>query len=245
MQYASAGPGGIEVAGPSAPARKLTSDAHDSSPSWSPDGSWVAFWGSRATGTGVFVIPAEGGPEKLVAPDALGIGGLAWRPATDLMAFVRDHSIEVVAADGARGRVLVEPGALGSRPDDLAASTESRIVIGTDGPEHDTYRIPQRSRIELVVENRTNEAWIIDLEGWGIFKADCLAVHTGALELVAYHAPADLPRGGLATPPDNCLIEPGEAIQVGRDLDFGGAQVVDVVRASGGPRYPVILDLRP
>src|SRR5271156_5765800 len=54
-------------------ARQLTTDGHESSPTYSPDGRWIAFAGEYDGNRDVYVIPAEGGtPHRLT-----------WHPAHD------------------------------------------------------------------------------------------------------------------------------------------------------------------
>ncbi len=74
--------------GPGQPQRLTFNPALDIRPSWSSDGSHIAFLRPLGTGKwGVFVIPASGGPEKKIAdiiPNAGDMGracfGLAWSP---------------------------------------------------------------------------------------------------------------------------------------------------------------------
>jgi eukaryotic-like serine/threonine-protein kinase len=74
--------------GPGQPQRLTFNPALDIRPSWSPDGSHIAFLRPLGTGKwGVFVIPASGGSEKKIAdiiPNAGDMGracfGLAWSP---------------------------------------------------------------------------------------------------------------------------------------------------------------------
>jgi hypothetical protein len=55
-----------------ADARRLTHDPHDDrEPAFSPDGKMLAFRGERKGG-GVYVIPFDGGEEKLIAPGGRG-----------------------------------------------------------------------------------------------------------------------------------------------------------------------------
>ncbi|MGO9262274.1 MAG: protein kinase domain-containing protein [Bryobacteraceae bacterium] len=58
----------IKLIGPGDPLRLTTNPAPDISPTWSPDGRWIAFVrflpGARA---GYFLIPALGGPERKVS----------------------------------------------------------------------------------------------------------------------------------------------------------------------------------
>src|SRR2546428_14032232 len=52
---------------------RLTNTADDERmPQWSADGRWIAFPRSGSTGQSVIVIPALGGPERVIAQDRGG-----------------------------------------------------------------------------------------------------------------------------------------------------------------------------
>lgn len=74
------------------PRRLTTSPAGEASPAWSPDGRRIAFLRTSASApeAGVFIVPAEGGPEERVA-DFTPLGHVAdrhlhWSPAGGLLA---------------------------------------------------------------------------------------------------------------------------------------------------------------
>lgn len=70
--------------------RRFTHGAHDSAPTWSPDGLWLAFL--RADGDDApaqpYLIPADGGEARRVAEHSLGASDLAWSPDSTRLAYV-------------------------------------------------------------------------------------------------------------------------------------------------------------
>ncbi len=94
---------------------EVSGDRILSTPSWSPDGSTLAFWRvpdrARADPPGLYTIDAEGGPPKLLLETELSIQDLAWSPDGTRVAFVGleptdgteldwPTAIYTVAADG-------------------------------------------------------------------------------------------------------------------------------------------------
>jgi dipeptidyl aminopeptidase/acylaminoacyl peptidase len=79
------------AAGPEAAAvRQLTSGtSRDRAPTWSPDGTLIAFISDRADGRAqIHVLPADGGEARRVETDEDVQGGLAWSPDGRTLAFV-------------------------------------------------------------------------------------------------------------------------------------------------------------
>ncbi|HEY1340545.1 MAG TPA: protein kinase [Bryobacteraceae bacterium] len=56
----------VRQIGPGSAQRLTTSPEWEVAPRWSPDGKWIAFCRRQAHNTGVYVIPALGGPERKV-----------------------------------------------------------------------------------------------------------------------------------------------------------------------------------
>ena len=68
----------IKVVGAGVPLRLTTHPAADQKPAWSSDGRHIAFVRSSEEGSGIFVIPALGGPERKIA--SLHRGTTSGRP---------------------------------------------------------------------------------------------------------------------------------------------------------------------
>ena len=101
------------------PPRRLTAE-HPSSrysenlPVWSPDGKWIVFARRSSPTYDLFVIPAEGGPERLSAAET-NWRGLSWSPDGKWIAFtknVRESSTAIFLVEVATGttRPLTHPG---------------------------------------------------------------------------------------------------------------------------------------
>jgi serine/threonine protein kinase len=89
----------VKLVGPGSPLRLTTDPAPDVSPSWSPDGRWIAFVRLPLSGTaGVFRVPALGGPERRVGDLNLSLHG-DW--SKTFLAWTND-STQLVISDGAR-----------------------------------------------------------------------------------------------------------------------------------------------
>lgn len=66
------------------PLRLTKANAADLSPAWSPDGKWIAFIRSSSAGSGIYLVPAIGGPEHKIYDLHCFIDwdapGLSWSP---------------------------------------------------------------------------------------------------------------------------------------------------------------------
>jgi serine/threonine protein kinase/WD40 repeat protein len=85
----------VQLVGAGAPLRLTSAAARDDSPTWSPDGRYIAFW-RRSGAPGYYIVPALGGPERKLADSESGIegfegGGIAWSPDGKYLA-VADRS---------------------------------------------------------------------------------------------------------------------------------------------------------
>lgn len=84
--------------------RRLTNGPYDLWPSWSPDGSVIAFW--RPLVGGLWAIPANGGSPRRLTPDTLDAGSPAWSPDGQWIAFSSQGRLLLITAAGTSIRVL-------------------------------------------------------------------------------------------------------------------------------------------
>ena len=76
----------------SAPIQITTAPATDEDPSWSPDGSQIAFMSDRSGNYDIWLIPSTGGTAERVTFDT-GVDGFpAWSPGGILLAFSSNRS---------------------------------------------------------------------------------------------------------------------------------------------------------
>jgi Tol biopolymer transport system component len=93
--------------------RALSDDPGDDIwPVWSPDGQWVAFFGSRgrANGNEVLVVPAAGGPPVNVSNNPAGDIYPSWAPDSTYLVFSSTRTgpprLYIAARDGSDSRAL-------------------------------------------------------------------------------------------------------------------------------------------
>ena len=96
--------------------RQITDgEGDDSAPSWSPDGSQIAFVADRrpdreiATHTDVYVVPASGGDLEIISEGLSSVAALCWSPSGDTLAVVGSDD-EVVGAGWQSWIFVIEPG---------------------------------------------------------------------------------------------------------------------------------------
>ena len=105
---------------------QLTDLPHTQGPVCSPDGQWVAFYGSK----GIHRVRTNGGPVEMIDP-TVGFSNIAWSPDSKTVAF-----IAVRAMDGrglVRKLVLITPGASTRRMLDASADAVGNIRFTADG----------------------------------------------------------------------------------------------------------------
>jgi Tol biopolymer transport system component len=96
-------------------ARLTSSDHHDDTPAWSPDGSTIAFYSDRAP-VGIWVVNADGSnPRSLVSAPFYSPAEPAWSPDGHSLAFSTSYTdslfnffniIEIADADGSNAHQL-------------------------------------------------------------------------------------------------------------------------------------------
>lgn len=71
--------------------RSIATETHIHAPSWSPDGSKLAFAGTDDQGTGIFIVPSDGStaPQRLTTADQQGTDGPTWSPDGSEIAYAR------------------------------------------------------------------------------------------------------------------------------------------------------------
>ncbi len=147
----------VQLIGAGAPLR-LTSDPNPNrNPAWSPDGRNIAFVRVSPTESGVFIVPALGGPERRIAGvrwenhwDLYG-AGLSWSPDARFLA-ISDKAAEqdpggvfVLAIDGSGSRRLTLPPAGNVRDVAPTISPNGQMVAFirvTSGGVGDIYLVP-------------------------------------------------------------------------------------------------------
>jgi Tol biopolymer transport system component/serine/threonine protein kinase len=107
------------------PALRLTTDeGYHGAPAWSPDGRWIAYVGAHTGGRrGVFVIPALGGPERLLLDSTAALypawspdgKWLALSPPAGLTGLVSGITLLSFESGDRRNLEQLSPALLGSR----------------------------------------------------------------------------------------------------------------------------------
>ena len=114
--------------------RRITTDLREeTSPAWSPDGKWIAYVRRASDGgdADVLVVPADGGPERLVGRvvDVQSYRGVAWWPDSGSL-ILRDasphgHPLFRLFLDGSKQRLTADVDAQDFAP---AVSTDGSTL---------------------------------------------------------------------------------------------------------------------
>ena len=120
--------------------RVVSGSTDDNYPTFSRDGTRIAFERMRSNGTQLYAVDAAGGDEvMLTKPDAIGIYGLTWSPNDKQLAYI-NGTLWIVAADGSGAKALdLELDAVGYptwRPRDgidIAFAGSYRLDTAKDG----------------------------------------------------------------------------------------------------------------
>lgn len=76
---------------------KTPTAGRDSSPSWSPNGDWIAYAGVDENGSAVYAIRADGTQERLLARDG---SGPAWSPDGTKIAYSTKCGVKLITPAG-------------------------------------------------------------------------------------------------------------------------------------------------
>jgi Tol biopolymer transport system component len=94
-----------------------TGPANDHNPSWSPDGTEIAFDSDRDGNAEVYVMNADGTNVRRLTNDPGGDGAPVWSPDGTKIAFVRDGDIWTMDPDGVNQVKLTDAAGYDSLPD--------------------------------------------------------------------------------------------------------------------------------
>ncbi|HEX6880921.1 MAG TPA: DPP IV N-terminal domain-containing protein [Terriglobales bacterium] len=134
------------------PRRLTTAQAEDLSPEWSPDGRMIAFIRHTPEGDGVYLVPAQGGPEHRIHELHCAIDwddpGLSWSPDGKFLIFpdgksqLSPSAIVRLSLEDSRARELTAPETTWDGDSGPAFSPDGKkiaFIRGKDGAARDVY----------------------------------------------------------------------------------------------------------
>lgn len=96
----------IKLVGPGDPIRLTHSPYSERENQWSPDGKWIAFDSRRDNGGVIIVVPALGGPERVVSTTTWRA---TWTPDSRFLVVPDGGSLYLAPLDGSERHVLMGP----------------------------------------------------------------------------------------------------------------------------------------
>ena len=86
------------------------SSRYDSYPTFSPDGSFIAFYSNRSGGPGIWVAKPDGTGLRRIMENSLLRSGPAWSPDGQRLAYVLGHSLAISSVTGAGPSMTISTG---------------------------------------------------------------------------------------------------------------------------------------
>lgn len=138
---------------------KLTDGPHQLQPSWSPDGTKIAYMDRLKDATALYVMKADGSDSKLLVSNIFHNVNLAWSPDGTKIAFCSvnksDFSLHVINVDGSNDVRLAEGSGSPSW------SPDGKLIAFTTFQGIDLINADGTNRKELV---RLNTWWLHSLD---------------------------------------------------------------------------------